>query len=75
MSNQQTKTDVILIGAGIMSATLGSRPKRIVWAVPFGFVRDLRMLFVRTLLQFLCNFLGLRPKAWVGFLLPSCATT
>ncbi|WP_019914631.1 malate:quinone oxidoreductase [Paenibacillus sp. HW567] len=30
MSNQQTKTDVILIGAGIMSATLGSLLKELV---------------------------------------------
>ncbi|MHA6531655.1 malate dehydrogenase (quinone) [Paenibacillus sp. BAC0078] len=30
MSNQQTKTDVILIGAGIMSATLGSMLKELV---------------------------------------------
>lgn len=29
MSNGQTKTDVILIGAGIMSATLGSLLKEI----------------------------------------------
>lgn len=30
MSNRQTKTDVILIGAGIMSATLGSLLKELV---------------------------------------------
>lgn len=30
MSNRQTKTDVILIGAGIMSATLGSMLKELV---------------------------------------------
>ena len=30
MSNGQTKTDVILIGAGIMSATLGSLLKELV---------------------------------------------
>src|SRR5690606_28911609 len=30
MSNRQTKTDVILIGAGIMSATLGSLFKELV---------------------------------------------
>ncbi|OKP82910.1 malate:quinone oxidoreductase [Paenibacillus helianthi] len=35
MSNQQTKTDVILIGAGIMSATLGSMLKELVpdWTI------------------------------------------
>ena len=29
MSNKETKTDVILIGAGIMSATLGTLTERI----------------------------------------------
>lgn len=30
MSNQKTKTDVILIGAGVMSATLGTMLKELV---------------------------------------------
>ena len=30
MSNRETKTDVILIGAGIMSATLGTLLKELV---------------------------------------------